>query len=123
MWAGVGASLLVVGLGLVISAVERLRGTKRELAVLAASGVGRPTLALSVLAQATIPLAVGLTVSLAVGVPLGAALLRIAVVPVAFDIGGIAAITAASAAVVLSVTALSLPALAKSIRPENLRAE
>ncbi|KIH99812.1 hypothetical protein LP52_05895 [Streptomonospora alba] len=121
--AGVGASLLVVGLGLVISAVERLRGTKRELAVLAASGVDRRTLALSVLAQATIPLAVGLAVSLAVGVPLGAALLRIAEVPVAFDIGGIAAITAASAAVVLSVTVLSLPALAKAIRPENLRAE
>ncbi|GAA4900275.1 FtsX-like permease family protein [Streptomonospora salina] len=123
VYAGVGAALAVVGLGLLISAVERLRTTKRELAVLAAAGTPKRVLALSMLYQAAIPLGVGLAVSAAVGIPLGAVLLDEAGVPFAVDTAAIAGTIGAAAAVVLSVTALSLPALATSTRPENLRTE
>lgn len=121
--AAVSMSLAVIGLGLLISTVEQLRESRRPLAVLAASGVRRRTLAASVLYQAAIPLATGLAVAAAVGTVLGGLLLRVIDYPVEFDPVAIAATTGVAAAVVLAVTLLSLPALARLVRPDNLRAE
>ncbi|GAA1749343.1 FtsX-like permease family protein [Streptomonospora arabica] len=121
--AVVSASLAVIGLGLLISTVEQLRESRRPLAVLAASGVRKRTLAVSVLYQAAIPLATGLLVAVAVGATLAGLLLRVLDYPVEFDPAAIAAIAAVAAAVVLGIVLLSLPVLTRLVRPDNLRAE
>ncbi|KIH99810.1 hypothetical protein LP52_05880 [Streptomonospora alba] len=119
----VAASLGVIGLGLLISTVEQLREGRQALALLAASGVRGRTLAASVLYQSAIPLAAGLLVAAAMGTVLGGLLLRMLDYPVEFDPVAIAVTAGAAAAVVLGVTLLSLPALARLVRPDNLRAE
>ncbi|MFD0776212.1 FtsX-like permease family protein, partial [Streptomonospora algeriensis] len=119
----VAASLGVIGLGLLISTVEQLREGRRALAVLSASGVRRRTLAASVLYQSAIPLAAGLLVAAAMGTVLGGLLLRMLSYPVEFDPAAIAATAGAAAAVVLGGTLLSLPPLARLVRPDNLRVE
>ncbi|MUL41709.1 FtsX-like permease family protein [Streptomonospora sp. PA3] len=121
--AAVTASLAVIGLGLLISTVEQLRESRQALAVLAATGVRRRTLALSVLYQSAIPLAVGLSVAAATGTLLGRLLMRMLGLHADFDASAIAATVGAAAAVVLAVTVLSLPALVRLMRPDNLREE
>ncbi|QBI56354.1 FtsX-like permease family protein [Streptomonospora litoralis] len=121
--AAIATSLAVIGLGLLISTIDQLRESRQPLAVLAASGVRRRTLAVSVLYQATIPLAVGLAAAVVMGTAMGAILLRIVEYPVGFDLGTVVAITGGAALVGLAVSLLSLPALTRLVRPDNLRAE
>ncbi|MFC3582738.1 FtsX-like permease family protein [Streptantibioticus rubrisoli] len=120
---GATATLLVIGASMLVSTLEQLRDRKRLLAVLVAFGTRRGTLALSVLWQAAVPVAIGLGLALVGGLGLGTVLLKMVKAPVRFDWAGVAGMTGAGAAVVLLVTALSLPALWRMMRPEGLRTE
>ncbi|AEW96257.1 MULTISPECIES: FtsX-like permease family protein [Streptomycetaceae] len=123
MRIGAVATLLVIGASLLVSLVEQLRERRRLLAVLVAFGTRRGTLALSVLWQAAVPMVLGLALAVAAGLGLGALLLRLVRVPVGYDWSVVAQLTAAGAAVVAAVTALSLPPLWRMMRPEGLRTE
>jgi hypothetical protein len=70
-----------------------------------------------------VPVALGLTLALAAGLGLGALLLNIVGEPASFDWGAVAALSGAGAAVVLAVTALSLPPLWRVMRADGLRTE
>ncbi len=121
--AGAIAVLLLIGASLLVNTLEQLRTRKRPLAVLAAFGARRRTLTLSILWQTAISLVVGLLLAIGAGILLGAALLRMAHQPMSFDWQSAAGIIGIGAAVVLLVTALSMPALWRLMRPDGLRSE
>ncbi len=121
--AGAVATLLLVGASLLVSLLEQVRERRRLLATLAAFGTRRATLGWSVLWQAAVPVALGLVLALAAGLGLGALLLSIVGEPAAFDWGAVAALSGAGVAVVLAVTALSLPPLWRVMRADGLRTE
>ncbi|WP_354700803.1 hypothetical protein DSM112329_01093 [Paraconexibacter sp. AEG42_29] len=123
VYASAVAVLLLIGASLLVGALEQLRERRRVLAVLVAFGTRRSTMATSVLWQALVPVTLGLLVAVAVGATLGALLLKMASEPVIYDWGTIAAMTGAGGAVVLLVTALSMPALWRLMRPDGLRTE
>jgi hypothetical protein len=123
VFAGAVATLLLVGASLLVSLLEQVRERRRLLATLAAFGTRRATLGWSVLWQASVPVALGLLLALAAGLGLGALLLSIVDQPAAFDWGAVAALSGAGVAVVLAVTALSLPPLWRVMRADGLRTE
>jgi hypothetical protein len=123
MLVGALIVLLLAASSLLIVSVEQIRERRRQLAALAAAGVGRRTLAASVLWQATVPFAVATVASLAVGTGLGALLMRVFGMPPTIDWLGMLQLATAAAVAVLVVTALTLPALRRAIRPEGLRME
>jgi hypothetical protein len=123
LFAGALITLALIGASMLVTAVEQLRERRRLLAVLVAFGTKRSTLAWSVLWQAAVPVVVGLVLAVAVGLGLGAVLLAMVREPVGFSWGSIAGMAGAGAAVVLSVTALSLPPLWRLMRPDGLRTE
>ena len=91
--------------------------------MLVAVGTRRSTLSWSVLWQTLVPVALGLALAVTFGVGLGVILLRMVDEPVRVYWGVVAGSTGIAAAVVLLVTALSLPALWKLIRPDAIRTE
>ncbi|WP_434452473.1 FtsX-like permease family protein [Lentzea sp. E54] len=111
-----GASLLVVGL-------EQVRERRRPLAVMAAGGVPRGTLARSLLWQNGIPLVISTVVSVATGILLGVLVTRVFGTEVAFDWTGIGIVTAISVGLVVLVTALTLPSLRRATGALGLRTE
>jgi len=123
LFAGAVAVLVLIGASMLVGALEQLRERRRPLAVLAAFGTPPAAIARSLLWQAAIPVALGLTLAVAAGAGLGAALLRMVGEPVGFDGASVAGLAATGAAVVLLVTAATLPALRRTLRPEGLRAE
>ncbi|MFE7773952.1 FtsX-like permease family protein [Streptomyces sp. NPDC057445] len=120
---GSTAVLLLIGASLFVSQMEQLRERRKLLAALVAFGTRRRTLGASVLWQTAVPILLGLTLACTTGLALGAVLLRMVGRPVSFDWGSVAAMTGIGAAVVLAVTALSLPPLWRMMRPEGLRTE
>ncbi len=121
--AGAAVTLLLVGASMLVSLLEQVRDRRRLLAVLAAFGTRRATLGWSVLWQAALPVALGLVLAVGAGVGLGALLLAVVHEPAAFDWGAVAALAGIGAAVVLGVTALSLPPLWRVMRADGLRTE
>ena len=121
--AGIAVTLLLIAGSLLVGQLERLREQNRVLAVLYAFGTRRRILALSVLLQSALPMALGLLVALAGGLAAGAALLRLGQLPIAFDWTSVATMCAAGAAAVLLTTLLSLPVLLRTMRPAGLRFE
>ncbi|MGW2642548.1 ABC transporter permease [Streptomyces sp. NPDC001348] len=115
--------LALIGASLLVSQLEQLRERKKLLSALIAFGTRRRTLSLSVLWQTAVPVALGLLLASAVGLTLGAVLLRMTDVPVRVDWASVLSMTGAGAAVVLAVTLLSLPPLLRLMRPEGLRTE
>jgi hypothetical protein len=120
---GLVATLALIGASLLVSMVEQLQERRRLLAVLVAVGTRRATLGWSILWQTAVPVGLGLLLAAVVGGGVGAALLKMAGGPVRLNWSGIAGISGAAAAVVLLVTALSLPVLYRLMRPEGLRTE
>jgi hypothetical protein len=110
------ASLLVVGL-------EQVGERRRPLAVMAASGVPRGTLARSLLWQNALPLAISTAVSLATGIGLGVLVTRVSDTEVAFDWAGIGLITALVVGLTFAVTVLTLPSLRRATGALGLRTE
>ncbi|OHV35215.1 MULTISPECIES: FtsX-like permease family protein [Pseudofrankia] len=123
MYVGIVAVLAMVGASLLVTMVEQLRERRRVLAVLVAFGARRRTLAASVLWQAGLPMVLGVTLAVGLGMGLGAALLRMVGLPPSFDWANIATVSVATAVVVLGTTAASLPVLLRLMRPDGLRTE
>jgi hypothetical protein len=115
--------LLFIGASMLVNVVEQLRERRRLLAVLAAFGVQRRTLAASVLYQVAIPATIGLVMAVFTGSSLSATLLAAGNAPVDLDGTSITGIAAAAAAMVLAVTAASLPVLIRLTRAQHLRNE
>ncbi|HEX5569464.1 MAG TPA: FtsX-like permease family protein [Streptomyces sp.] len=123
LYAGSAALLLLIGASMVVSTLEQLRERRRLLSVLVAFGTRRTTLSWSVLWQTALPVLLGLLLAAAGGVGLGATLMAVASVPVRVDWWGLAGMAGAGGAVILLVTALSLPPLWRMMRPDGLRTE
>lgn len=123
LFAGAVAVLLLIGASMLVSALEQLRERRRVLAVLVAFGTPRGTLGWSILWQTAVPVALGLALAVGTGAVLGALLLKLVGESLSFDLASIAGMTAIGGGVVLLVTALSMPALWRLMRPEGLRTE
>ncbi|MEU6671924.1 FtsX-like permease family protein [Streptomyces sp. NPDC046727] len=123
LFIGAVCVLALIGASLLVSQLEQLRERRKLLSSLVAFGTRRRTLGLSVLWQTAVPIALGLVLASVVGVTLGVVLLKMADTPVTVDWASVLALTGAGAAVVLTVTALSLPPLVRLMRPEGLRTE
>jgi hypothetical protein len=115
--------LLLIGLVLLVSVGEQLRERRRALAVLAVLGLPRAVLARSVLAESALPVVLGTVVAAVTGAALGSALLAIVGRPAFPDPGVVLATAAVALLVPLLVTAASLPAALRLLRPEHLRTE
>ncbi|MDX3076857.1 ABC transporter permease [Streptomyces sp. NPDC088354] len=123
LFVGATCVLLLIGASLLVSQLEQLRERRRLLSMLVAFGTRRRTLSLSVLWQTALPVALGLVLACAVGIGLGAVLLRMVNAAVGVDWPGVAAMAGIAAGVVLLVTSLSLPPLVRMMRPDGLRTE
>ncbi|MEU9500433.1 FtsX-like permease family protein [Streptomyces sp. NPDC048196] len=123
LFAGAVVTLLLIGAGLIITTVEQLHERRRLLSTLDAHGIRRATLGRSLLWQTALPVLLGLALALACGLSLGALLLTMIDSAVTVDWPVVLAMTATGAAVILFVTALSLPPLWRMMRPEGLRTE
>ncbi|WP_019634282.1 FtsX-like permease family protein [Actinomadura atramentaria] len=123
LFIGSAVTLLLIGVSLLVGAVERLAEQRRALAVLLAFGTPRGALARSVLWQTAVPVLLGLVLAVAVGTGLGAVLLAAVAEPVRFSARAVAGPCAVAAATVLLVTAATLPPLRRLARPEGLRTE
>ena len=114
-------TLAVAGVSLLVLALEQLRERRRSLAALAAVGVPRGVLARSLLWQTAIPVVVATVLANAAGIGLAALVLSRTTLPIAFDWPEIALFDAAAIAMVLLVTALTLPSLRSATRLTTLR--
>ncbi|MFJ3666124.1 ABC transporter permease [Streptomyces sp. NPDC090106] len=123
LFAGAACVLALIGASLLVSQLEQLRERRKLLSSLVAFGTRRRTLSLSVLWQTAIPIGLGLLLASAVGLTLGAVLMKMTKVPVAVDWPSVLSMTGAGAAVVLVVTLLSMPPLLRLMRPDGLRTE
>lgn len=123
LFIGVLATLLLLGASLLVGTLEQLRERRRMLAVLVAFGTRRSTLSWSVLWQTAVPVLLGLVLAIVIGTALGATLLAMVGEPLRLDWAGLAGMSGIAAAVVLLVTAFSLPALWRLLRPSGLRTE
>ncbi|HTJ36185.1 MAG TPA: FtsX-like permease family protein [Dactylosporangium sp.] len=123
LYAGATVVLVLVGLSLLVGTMEQLRERRRTLAALVAFGTRRSTMALSILWQTALPVALGLLIAAALGLILGVSLLRIVAVEVRLDWPGVGMVSAIAAGVVLLVTLASLPPLFRLMRPDGLRFE
>ena len=121
--AGSLITLMLAGASLLVLALEQVRARRRPLAVLAATGVPRSTLAWSLLWQNAIPLVLAMVVAVATGAGLGVLLLRVLAQPVVLDFAGMGVLTGASVVLVLLVTVLTLPALRRATGALGLRTE
>ena len=121
----IGASIVIglIGLSLLLTALEQVRERRRLLAVLVAFGTRRSTLSWSVLWQSAVPVALGLGIAVATGIALGSVLLRILGATVQIAWADVAAMAGVGVVVVLLVTGASLPVLWRTMRPEGLRTE
>ncbi|MFJ2965277.1 ABC transporter permease [Streptomyces collinus] len=120
---GAACVLALIGASLLVSQLEQLRERRKLLSSLVAFGTRRRTLGLSVLWQTAIPIGLGLLLAAAVGMTLGAVLLRMTNTSVRVDWPSVLSVTGIGAGVVLVVTLLSLPPLMKLMRPDGLRTE
>lgn len=123
LYIGAAAVLMLIGTSLLVSMLEQLRERKRLLSSLVAFGTRRTTLSWSVLWQTAVPVTLGLTLATGVGLGLGAVLLRMVGHPIHVDWPSVAGMVGIGGAVVLLVTALSLPPLWRLMRPDGLRTE
>ncbi|GAB2818701.1 ABC transporter permease [Streptomyces chlorus] len=123
LFVGAACVLALIGASLLVSQLEQLRERRKLLSALVAFGTRRRTLSLSVLWQTAVPIGLGLLLASAVGVTLGAVLLRMTSTPVRMDWTSLLQMTGFGAGVVVVVTLLSLPPLLRMMRPDGLRTE
>ncbi|MFD3843206.1 ABC transporter permease [Streptomyces sp. NPDC058642] len=123
LFVGAACVLALIGASLLVSQLEQLRERRKLLSSLIAFGTQRRTLTLSVLWQTAIPIGLGLALATAVGLTLGAVLLKMTHKAVDVDWASVLSMTGIGAAVTLLVTVLSLPPLLRLMRPDGLRTE
>ncbi|NUT27743.1 MAG: ABC transporter permease, partial [Streptomyces sp.] len=123
LFVGAVCVMALIGASLLVSQLEQLRDRKKLLSSLVAFGTRRRTLSLSVLWQTAIPIALGLLLASAVGMTLGAVLLKMTSTPIIVDWTSVLSMTGVAAGIVLGVTLFSLPPLLRLMRPDGLRTE
>ncbi|MFJ3233569.1 ABC transporter permease [Streptomyces sp. NPDC086787] len=123
LFVGSAFVLALIGASLLVSQLEQLRERKKLLSALVAFGTRRRTLSLSVLWQTALPVGLGLVLATTVGITLGTVLLKMTKTPVTMDWASVLTMAGVGAAVVFTVTLLSLPPLLRMMRPEGLRTE
>ncbi|MEV6712241.1 FtsX-like permease family protein [Lentzea sp. NPDC051208] len=123
LYAAALITLLLAGASLLVVALEQVRERRRPLAVMAASGVPRGTLAWSLVWQNAIPLVISTVVSVGTGILLGVLVTRVFGTEVAYDWAGIGTVTGISVGLVVLVTALTLPSLRRATGALGLRTE
>ncbi|MEU9110273.1 FtsX-like permease family protein [Streptomyces sp. NPDC048483] len=121
--AGAIAVLVLIGCGLLLTTLEQLHDRARLLSALDAFGTPRAVLGRAILWQTALPVALGLTLALTCGLSLGTLLVHMAGRPLQPDWPAIVTLTGTAAAVILGITALSLPLLWRLMRPAGLRTE
>lgn len=115
--------LSVAGLSLLLLSAEQITERRRPLAALSAAGVPISVLAKGLLWQTAVPVGVGVLLAVATGIGISAPILRMADVPISFDVGGIANLVVTMILTILTVTALALPLLRSITRLDSLRSE
>ncbi|WP_411071627.1 FtsX-like permease family protein [Streptomyces sp. cmx-4-25] len=115
-------TMLLVAASLLVTTLEQLRDRKRLLSSLVAFGTRRSTLALSVLWQTAVPIALGLALAVAGGLGLGVVLLRTGGQRVQ-DWWVFLPVLGIGTALIALVTLLSMPALWRLMRTDGLRTE
>lgn len=115
--------LLLISGVLLVSVGDQLRERRQTLATLAAVGMPRSVMVRSILWENALPVVVGVVLAVVTGLALGSVLLAIVSREVTVDPSMLAASAAAALTVPLLVSVLSLPAAARSMRPDGLRAE
>ena len=121
--AGSLFTLLLAGVSMLVLALEQVRERRRPLAMLAAAGVPRAVLARSLLWQTAIPVVLGVIVAIGTGIGLAALVLQTTSMSMRIDWATIGIFSAATLALVLLVTGLTLPALRSAMRLSALRTE
>ncbi|MEO3976001.1 FtsX-like permease family protein [Streptomyces sp. CAU 1734] len=120
--AGMTGTLALIAASMLISQTEQLRDRRRLLSALMAFGTRRSTLAWSLLWQSAVPVVLGTVVAVAGGLTLGSVILRLLEKKVA-DWWLFLPVAGTTAAMILLVTALSLPPLRRMTQPDGLRSE
>lgn len=115
--------LSVAGLSLLLLSAEQITERRRPLAALSAAGVPISVLAKGLLWQTAVPVGVGVLLAVATGIGISAPILRMADIPISFDVGGIANLVVTMILTILTVTALALPLLRSITRLDSLRSE
>ncbi|MFF2065328.1 FtsX-like permease family protein [Streptomyces sp. NPDC058200] len=116
------ATVALIAASMLVSQIEQLRERKRLLSVLVAFGTRRSTLVWSVLWQTAVPVVLGTALAVAGGLTLGAVLLHMIAKQVT-DPWIFLPFAGTGVAVILLVTAASMPPLWRMMRPEGLRSE
>ncbi|MFE0422371.1 FtsX-like permease family protein [Streptomyces sp. NPDC058953] len=122
MLIGSIGTLGLIAASMLVSQLEQLRERRRLLSALVAFGTRRSTVAWSVLWQTAVPVVLGTAVAVVGGLGLGVVLLRMVGGRVA-DWWGFLPVAGAGGAVILVVTACSMPSLYRLMRPDGLRTE
>ncbi|MDK1476598.1 ABC transporter permease [Streptomyces sp. 549] len=120
--AGAIVIMLLIAASMIVNTMEQLRERKRQLSVLVAFGTRRATLGASVLWQTAVPVGLGLLLATGGGLLLGVLLLRLIERPVT-DWLAFLPLVGAGLGMILLVTAASMPALWRVMRPDGLRTE
>lgn len=116
-------TLLLAGVSMLVLALEQIRERRRPLAMLAAAGVPRSTLARSLLWQTAVPVALAVVVAVGIGIGIAGLVIRMVDLPLRVDWPTIGVFAAAAVALVFAVTALTLPALRGATRLAAMRTE
>jgi len=116
-------TLLLAGISMLVLALEQIRERRRPLAMLAAAGVPRATLARSLLWQTAVPVVLAVVVAVGIGIGLAGLVLRTAGLALRIDWPTIGAFAGATVVLVLLVTALTLPTLRGLTHLSALRTE
>jgi len=123
---GSGIVLLIAMASLLVSTVDSLAERRRSLAVMAAAGTSRRTLAGSLFVQSALPLLAGVLVALGVGIGLAALLLSSlegSGAPMRLEWDVLGALVGGTLLIALLTTASTFPMLRRAMSPEALRAE
>lgn len=115
--------LLLAGVSLLVLAQEQVRERRRAIGALSATGVPVRIVLRSLLWQNGIPLLLGIGAAIATGIGIAAMATRLLINPLVVDWTAVGVLAGSAVAVVLLVTASTLPAVRSAARTENLRTE
>lgn len=123
LYAGAVFTLLLAGVSLLVLSLEHIRERRRQLAVLAASGVQRSVLARSLLWQVTLPIGLGVVVAVGTGLGLAWLIMRLSDQPLTIDWAGVGLLSGGATLLSLLVVTTTLPVLRSATRLTSLRTE
>ena len=115
--------LAIAAAGLLVASVDSVLERRRPRAVLAAVGTPASLLRRAILIQSAIPLACGLAVAASDELLTSLLVLSINGEALTLPLRPLAGLAAVASVAVLGVAGLTLPTLARAVRPETLRAE